>query len=374
MATRAPRRGTRAGNPLGEADGPPRARAEEKGGRGGRRAPAPYLPRPRTRARARARSARPGHRGLRRGPTLARLPLSLISAGLDPPAAPQGELASAAEGHRGVPRAGAGAGAPGVRKAEEKGAETGGRETRDRNRDARPFEGRGRGASPARPRGRVRREDAPRRSERRDASRGGGTASREKVRRRPARAPGPRRCPVRADVRVLSRTTHAHNPETGGHAHAPPGHPRSHLFSLRTCAHRAAAASTKAAAAGAAAAAAAGPSPPRPAPRHTRESLPHVDPSRPARGGTTRGPTRPTPPPLDARTSRRVPHRARPGERRRRGEEEEGAPTRAARERERRSRGEREGPEGRGAGGRARDARGGATAARPPPTTTPAHV
>lgn len=52
MATRAPRRGTRAGNPLGEADGPPRARAEEKGGRGRRRAPAPYLPRPRTRARA----------------------------------------------------------------------------------------------------------------------------------------------------------------------------------------------------------------------------------------------------------------------------------------------------------------------------------
>ncbi|XP_057617197.1 collagen alpha-1(I) chain-like [Chionomys nivalis] len=72
----------------------------------------------------------------------------------------------------------------------------GGRETRDRNRDARPFEGRGRRASPAKPRGRVRREDAPRRSERRDASRRGAERDRGKPTGPRGRDPGPDASPA----------------------------------------------------------------------------------------------------------------------------------------------------------------------------------
>ncbi|XP_057610625.1 collagen alpha-1(I) chain-like [Chionomys nivalis] len=90
-----------------------RQRGEGEGG--GRRSPAPSLPRP-------PHAHGPPGKDIGAcddGCNPQAPPLSL-SAGLAPPAAPQEELASGAKGHRSVPRAGAGAGTPGVRKAEEK--------------------------------------------------------------------------------------------------------------------------------------------------------------------------------------------------------------------------------------------------------------
>lgn len=248
-----------------------------------------------------------------------------------------------------------------------------------RREPLRSREGHGRGASPAKPRGRVRREDAPRRGA------AAGHTSREeerdrgKKRRRPARAPGAEDCPERADVRVLPQTTHAQTPRREPHTHAPPGHPRSHHFSLRLYAHRAAAASTKAAAAAAAATAPErGPSRLRdPPPRHARElafSPTWIPADRPAEARPRAGHV---PHPSTTPDS----HREFPtghGQGNGRG----GAAGRrerrrgAARERERRSRGgEDKGPEGRG-GGQETDGRRarGAAAARPPPTTTPTRV
>ncbi|KAM7316137.1 hypothetical protein ACRRTK_024817 [Alexandromys fortis] len=354
-----------------------RATAAARGGEGeaggGRRTPAPYyLPRP-PHARARAQPARPGHRGLRRGPTLARLP-RFISTGLDPPAAP---LRRARIGSRGTPRRPAGRRRSGRPRGAEGGGE--GAETEGGEADAgsEPRRSPLRGARPRREPGQTSRARAARRrsqTEERAAARvAGEERHRGKVRRRPARAPGPTRCccPVRADVRVLSRTTHAHNtPRRAPHARPPPGHPRSHLFTLRPYAHRAAAASTKAAAAGAAAAAATAAADPRhrdPPPDTQRESLPHVDPSRPARGGTTPGRTRPTPPTPRRLDLTEFPTGHGQGNGGGAGEWEEGAPTRARLARAGTEEQGGRGPAGRGAGGRARDARGrGATAARPP--------
>ncbi|KAM7327949.1 hypothetical protein ACRRTK_012050 [Alexandromys fortis] len=377
-----PRRGTRAGNPLGEADGPPPPRAEEKGRRGaggGRPLPTTSHDRP---TRARAHSPPGRDIGACDGARPSRAPSPLISTGLDPPAAP---LRRARIGSRGTPRRPAGRRRSGRPRGAEGGGE--GAETEGGEADAgsEPRRSPLRGARPRREPGQTSRARAARRrsqTEERAAARvAGEERHRGKVRRRPARAPGPTRCccPVRADVRVLSRTTHAHNtPRRAPHARPPPGHPRSHLFTLRPYAHRAAAASTKAAAAGAAAAAATAAADPRhrdPPPDTQRESLPHVDPSRPARGGTTPGRTRPAPPTPRRLDLTEFPTGHGQGNGGGAGEWEEGAPTRARLARAGTEEQGGRGPAGRGAGGRARDARGrGATAARPPPTTTPAHV
>ena len=121
----------------------------------------------------------------------------------DPPAATQGGLASAAEGHRGVPRAGAGAGAPGVRKAEEEGGRRGiGSATRAAAARARPNLAGACGSKtlPDGAAGHV-------------AGRRNGIEGRSAgVPREPREQP---RCPERADVRVLSQTTHAQKPRDG---------------------------------------------------------------------------------------------------------------------------------------------------------------
>lgn len=75
-----------------------------------------------------------------------------IPAPFHTPLDPQGALASA-NGHRGVPRADAGAGTPGRGRRRKRDARTTG--------DARDEPRRDRGAGPANPRGRVRRDDAP---------------------------------------------------------------------------------------------------------------------------------------------------------------------------------------------------------------------
>ncbi|KAM7328963.1 hypothetical protein ACRRTK_010576 [Alexandromys fortis] len=365
-----------------EADGPPPPRAEEKGRRGaggGRPLPTTSHDRP---TRARAHSPPGRDIGACDGARPSRAPSPLISTGLDPPAAP---LRRARIGSRGTPRRPAGRRRSGRPRGAEGGGE--GAETEGGEADAgsEPRRSPLRGARPRREPSQTSRARAARRrsqTEERAAARvAGEERHRGKVRRRPARAPGPTRCccPVRADVRVLSRTTHAHNtPRRAPHARPPPGHPRSHLFTLRPYAHRAAAASTKAAAAGAAAAAATAAADPRhrdPPPDTQRESLPHVDPSRPARGGTTPGRTRPTPPTPRRLDLTEFPTGHGQGNGGGAGEWEEGAPTRARLARAGTEEQGGRGPAGRGAGGRARDARGrGATAARPPLTTTPAHV
>ena len=285
----------------------------------------------------------------------------------DPPAATQGGLASAAEGHRGVPRAGAGAGAPGVRKAEEEG----GREARDRKRDAS-----GRGASPAKPRGRVRLEDAPRRSG--GARRGEEERDRGKERRRPARAPGAASLPRRGgrphpfpdDTRSKTQRREPHTP-----LQATPARTTSLSGSTRTGRRR----RRRRRRPRRPRSPARGPSASVTRPhKRSRElsSLPHVDPSRPTRGGTPPGRTRPSP--LDdARPSPSVPHRATArgtggGAAGGGGSADEGGSRAGAEERGGR---DQKGPEGRGDGqeNEGRRARG-AAAARPPPTTTPTRV
>ena len=176
------------------------------------------------------------------------------------------------------------------------------------------------------------------------------------------------RCPDGADVRVLSQTTHAQKPPRR-EPHAPPGHPRSHHFSLRLYAHRAAAASTEAAAAAAAA------TEPRPRALGLRDTPPPN-----AHGSFPLSPTWiPADRPAEARPrAGHVPHPSttpdphrefptgqRPGEREEARRGEEGAPTRAARERERRTRGGRPEKDPRG-GGAVRRTRDAAHGARPP--------
>ncbi|XP_041495603.1 collagen alpha-1(I) chain-like [Microtus oregoni] len=340
------------------------ARAEEKEGRrGGRRAPAPYLP-PATPTHARARPARPGHRGLRRArPSRAS---TLFSAGLTPPAAPPRR---ARIGSRGTPRRPAGRRRSGRPRGAEGGGEgsgDGGRETRDRDRDAR-----GRGASPAKPRGRVRREDAPRRSGGRTASRGG-TGSREGT---PASRKSPGTNALSREggrPRPLPNDTRSHT-ETGATRPSRPP-PLAPLLSPALRAPGGGGVVDEGGGRGCGGHGDRGPPSPRPAPKHTRESLPHVDPSRPARGGTTQGRTRPPPPAsLDAWTSQSSPPgtatgteeaRGIGGGERRRGRLASGNGGAG---------GEEDRPEGRGRAGE-RGTHRGATAARPPPTTTPAHL
>lgn len=361
-------------NPLGEADGPPRARGGEGGA--GRAAVARSLTSRDPHTRARARSARPGHRGLRRGPNLARLDSSHLHGPRPASRSPR----RARIGSRGTPRRPAGrrrSGRPRGAGGEGEGAETeGGRRGIGTATLAPRREGLGRGASPARPRGRVRREDAPRRSERAAAGRVAGRNGIEgrKARRRPVRAPGPTRSPREGGrPRPLPNDTRSH-PETGA-TRTPLQATPAHAPSLSgPNAHRAAAASTKAAAAGAAATATTAADPRhRHRPPDTHGSLfpTWIPADRPA-GARTQGRTRPIPTPrrLDL-TESSPPGTARGAEeaRGRGGSADEGG-SRAGTEEQ----GGRGGPEGKGAGRRARVARGGATAARPPPTTTPAHV
>ena len=293
--------GTRAGNPLSEADGPPR------------------------------RTVRPaGTSGPASGPTCTRLP-----------SPPPTRRPLPKEGSHRQPKDTAASRGPAPERAPpgcgRRRKREGGREARDRKRDAS-----GRGASPAKPRGRVRLEDAPRRGG--GARRGEEERDRGKERRRPARAPGAASLPRRGGrPRPFPDDTRSKTQRR--EPHAPPGHPRSHHFSLRLYAHRAAAASTEAAAAAAAA------TEPRPRALGLRDTPPPN-----AHGSFPLSPTWiPADRPAEARPrAGHVPHPSttpdphrefptgqRPGEREEARRGEEGAPTRAARERERRSGGER---------------------------------
>ena len=118
------------------------------------------------------------------------------------------------------------------------------------------------------------------------------------------------RCPDGADVRVLSQTTHAQKPRDGNRTplQATPARTTSLSGSTRTGRRR----RRRRRRPRRPRSPARGPSASVTRPhKRSRElsSLPHVDPSRPARGGTPPGRTRPSP--LDdARPSPRVPHRA----------------------------------------------------------------
>lgn len=241
--------GTRAGNPLLEADGPPR------------------------------RTVRPaGTSGPASGPTFTRLL----------PPSPHRRPLPKESSHRRAEDTAASRGPAPERAPPGCGRRRRGRETRDRKRDAS-----GRGASPAEPRGRVRLEDAPRRGAAGHVA-GGGTGSREG---RPASREGPGTDvlgPKRADVRVLPRRHTRSNPERRA-PRAPPGHPRSDLSlsgSTRTGRRRrrrrrrprprrppAGALGLR--------------DRTRPQTRTGAFSFPHVDPGRPARGGATPRRTRP---------------------------------------------------------------------------------
>ena len=363
MATWAPRWGTRAGKPVRRGG---RAAARARGGEGGAgKATGARSLTSHDTTHARARTVRPaGTSGPATGPTPshASLPLSAPRASTRPPAAPQGELASAAEGHRGVPRAGAVAGAPG-------GAEGGGEGARRRragDAGSEPPRAPLRGARPRREPGQTSRARAARRRSqtgRRDPPLGERSAIEGRHAGVPREPRDQRTCPVRADVRVLSRTTHARNPETGAARPSRPP-PLAPLLSPDLRAPGGGGVDEGGGRSCGGHGDRGGPSPPRPAPKHARASLfpTWIPADRPA-GHDPGGLARPSPPPLDAWTSRRVPHRARPGERRRRGNgRRERPPTRAARERERRSRGEREDPRERGRAG----VRGTRAGARPP--------
>ena len=362
-ATRAPRWGTRAGKPVRRGG---RAAARARGGEGGAgKATGARSLTSHDTTHARARTVRPaGTSGPATGPTPshASLPLSAPRASTRPPAAPQGELASAAEGHRGVPRAGAVAGAPG-------GAEGGGEGARRRragDAGSEPPRAPLRGARPRREPGQTSRARAARRRSqtgRRDPPLGERSAIEGRHAGVPREPRDQRTCPVRADVRVLSRTTHARNPETGAARPSRPP-PLAPLLSPDLRAPGGGGVDEGGGRSCGGHGDRGGPSPPRPAPKHARASLfpTWIPADRPAGHDPGAWRVRP-PPPLDAWTSRRVPHRARPGERRRRGNgRRERPPTRAARERERRSRGEREDPRERGRAG----VRGTRAGARPP--------
>lgn len=185
------------------------------------------------------------------------------------------------------------------------------------------------------------------------------------------------RCPERADVRVLSQTTHAQKPRDGNRTplQATPARTTSLSGSTRTGRRR----RRRRRRPRRPRSPARGPSASVTRPhKRSRElsSLPHVDPSRPARGGTPPGRTRPSP--LDdARPSPRVPHRATArgtggGAAGGGGSADEGGSRAGAEDRGGKT---RKGPEGRGGGqeDEGRRARG-AAAARPPPTTTPTRV
>lgn len=318
-ATRAPRWGTRAGKPVRRGG---RAAARARGGEGGAgKATGARSLTSHDTTHARARTVRPaGTSGPATGPTPshASLPLSAPRASTRPPAAPQGELASAAEGHRGVPRAGAVAGAPG-------GAEGGGEGARRRragDAGSEPPRAPLRGARPRREPGQTSRARAARRRSqtgRRDPPLGERSAIEGRHAGVPREPRDQRTCPVRADVRVLSRTTHARNPETGAARPSRPP-PLAPLLSPDLRAPGGGGVDEGGGRSCGGHGDRGGPSPPRPAPKHARASLfpTWIPADRPA-GHDPGGLARPSPPPLDAWTSRRVPHRARPGERRRRG-------------------------------------------------------
>lgn len=374
------RRGHRGGehvpaNPLGEADGPPRARARRRRGGGeGDGRPLPNLPRHHTRARAHGPPGR--DIGACDGPdTFARLPSPLSSTGLDPPASRSPRRARI--GSRRTPRRPAGrrrSGRPrgcGRRRrgsTETEGGRRGiGTATRAPSRGA--------AAARARPdlAGACGAKTLPDGAA--GPAAGGEERDRGKARRRPARAPGPTHLPREGGrPRPLPNDTRS-QPRDGRRAplQATPARTSSLSGPTRTGRRRRRRRR--------------GPLVRRPRrPRRTLAtetrpqtrtgvSLPHVDPSRPARGARPGGPgasVPPTPRRLDL-TKSSPPGTARGTEEAR--EWEEGAPadeggSRAGTEEQ----GGKRGPEGKGACGCARDARGGTTAARPPPTTTPAHV
>lgn len=212
--------GTEAGNTCRQPvrrGGRAAARARARGGEGGAgraagaRSLSPTTPHAHTRARA--RSARPGHRGLRRvrpsrafpshlrGPSSTRQPLPKESSHRQPrdTAASRGPAPERAPPGCGRRRRGSGDGRAGDAGSEPR----------------RSPPSRGAAAARARPdlAGACGAKTLP------DGASGGTRRGEERhrgqARRRPARAPGPKRRPVRADVRVLSRTTTRSHPETG---------------------------------------------------------------------------------------------------------------------------------------------------------------
>lgn len=352
-----------------------RAAAAARGGEGeaggGRRAPAPYyLPRP-PHARARAQPARPGHRGLRRGPTLARaFPTHLHG--------PRPASRSPKESSHRQPRDTAASRGPAPERAppgcgrRRRGSGDGGRGGRRGIGTAPLAPSRGAAAARARPNlaGACGAKTLPDGGASGGTRRGGGTASREGT---PAsrESPGTNALLLPREggrPRPLPNDTRSQHPETSA-TRAPPSRPPPlaplHSPALRApggggvdegggrgCGGRGSDRSS-------------GPSPPRPAPRHTTGvSSPRGSQPTGPRGHDPGSDASHPPPPLDAWTSQSSPPGTARGTEEARGKREEGAPTRARLARAGTEEQGGRGPAGRGAGGRARDARGrGATAA-----------